>query len=89
MALGIPPTELGLEMDSHDMSYSAREGRPSRRDAAKAAAKPTLLIEDQGNGTVRLEVNQEFPWATAMKILELLKGESDKAAHDEDKSDRE
>ena len=40
-----------------------------------AERTPPIGATDTGKGTAWLRVNQEVPWATALKILELLKGE--------------
>lgn len=42
---------------------------------AGAEANPPIGATDTGKGTAWLRVNQEVPWTTALKILELLKGE--------------
>ena len=42
-----------------------------------AERTPPIGATDTGKGTAWLRVNQEVPWATALKILELLKGEKE------------
>ena len=42
-----------------------------------AERTPPIGATDTGKGTAGLRVNQEVPWTTALKILELLKGEKE------------
>jgi transcriptional regulator with XRE-family HTH domain len=41
-----------------------------------AERTPPVGASDTGNGNAWLRVNQEVPWTTALKILELLKGDA-------------
>jgi transcriptional regulator with XRE-family HTH domain len=40
-----------------------------------AEAQKSVAIEDMGNGTVWLRVNQPVSWPVAIKVMELVKGE--------------
>lgn len=73
--LGIPGSALGLDLDFGTLSP------PSTLDAGPDS---NLIIEDQGNGVVRLRVNQNFSWPTAMKVLQVLKDEMVRAAQEQE-----
>lgn len=60
-ALGMKPEEL-IDLGAN---------RISSRMGAKVS------VEDLGNGMTWVRINQEVPWAAALKILDILKGEND------------
>ena len=50
---------------------------PTRGLRANADAANTAGVQDSGSGKAWLRVNQEVDWATAIKVLDLLKNKED------------
>lgn len=50
---------------------------PTRGMSSNASALNTVGAQESGNGKAWLRVNQEVDWATAIKVLELLKKKED------------
>jgi transcriptional regulator with XRE-family HTH domain len=62
-----------LEVEAHDLLSA----EPPRNAGAIPAAAPSIVrAQDEGDGTVFLEVCQRVPWSTALEILRVLPSSS-------------
>ena len=54
------------------------EAEPAEPPVLAPAGEPqgsVLLLEDLGGGRARLRLDQEMPWPTVLRIVELIRGE--------------
>jgi transcriptional regulator with XRE-family HTH domain len=81
-ALGVDPEELVPGASGQD----PRLGEGAEPDAARAEVRPAssgapvdfVHVRDYGDGTALLQVLQRVPWATALEVMALVKGEAKK-----------
>ena len=68
--------EQALDMgESFEMPRRKRKRAPTLIGAAEAAApgeEPTVRVQDMGNGTARVQIDQVLPWPDALRLLEVL-----------------
>jgi transcriptional regulator with XRE-family HTH domain len=72
-ALGVNKGELVAEASAACAGDSQQHTPPSSAPIELPDASPSFHIEDRG-GNAWLQINQQLPWPTALKILEVLKG---------------
>lgn len=70
------PNDPTLKVLADALGTTPEELLPSRFEAdAPVGEIPPLALEDKGDGIVWLKVNQAVPWAKALAIMNILKGE--------------
>jgi hypothetical protein len=64
---------LGTDLDQ-PQTVQAKGALPTLPPTGEAQASK-LLLEDLGGGTARLRLDQEMPWPTVLRIVELIRGQ--------------
>ena len=77
-----------LGLDAQDLLATEegadRQAAPERPAAAAPPDfTPQIHVEDLGNGRAFLRLQQELPWATALAILRLVKGDPEEVPTDD------
>lgn len=57
---------------SYDRINSDRELRVLKQGPTNTQALPRVRVEDQGDGTTRLQLDQVLPWSVAVELLNAL-----------------
>lgn len=70
------PAALKLIADTLGLD-DVRDLLPTKGIPEAGESLPPIGVQDMNNGTAWMKVNQAVPWAVALKILALLKGEED------------
>jgi hypothetical protein len=80
------PRERQLYALSHALEVEPKEllalDPPVQGGKAASALVGVVRAQDQGDGTVALEIVQRLPWETALKVLRVLKAPADDDAGD-------
>lgn len=75
------PRERQLYALSHALEVEPKEllamDPPAQGGKAASAQVGIVRAQDQGDGTVALEIVQRLPWETALKVLRVLKVDDD------------
>ncbi len=61
-----------MQERSCDRINSGRELRVLKQDTMVAQVLPRVRVEDQGDGTTRLQLDQIVPWSVAVELLNAL-----------------
>jgi hypothetical protein len=57
---------------SYDRINSGRELRVLKQGPTNTQSRPRVRVEDQGDGTTRLQLDQIVPWSVAVELLNAL-----------------
>ncbi len=57
---------------SFDRIYSSGEPRVKQQASSQQAASTGPRVEDQGDGTARVRLDQVLPWSSAVELLDVL-----------------
>ncbi len=61
-----------MQERSCDRINSGRELRVLKQGPMNTQALPRVRVEDQGDGTTRLQLDQVLPWSVAIELLNAL-----------------
>lgn len=70
------PGPIPLKALADALGVSSEYLIPARPTPAAERATPPLNVEDLGDGSVFLKINQRVQWPVAIKVLGLIKGEA-------------
>ncbi len=64
---------LGTDLDQPEAAQA--KGAPPTPSPMGETSATKLLLEDLGGGRARLRLDQEMPWPTVLRIVELIRGQ--------------
>ena len=72
-----------MEKVSYDRINSGKELRVLKQGPMNTQALPRVRVEDQGDGTTRLQLDQVLPWSVAVELLNALAATAEDGAREE------